>query len=176
MRARHRLLPIGEAIQQVHFPSPNTDLAALDHGVTDAHRRLARKSSFSRRLRWRFASGVEGRTKGVPIPTPGGIFDFAWLPLFTLTAQERVAGDPVGYDDVQADESSWCRRRRVGKDRCPPCVGDGVRLRLSGRRSWYHGNSGGTALPDAQTVPWSLLASTQLLLTSRGQHRPAAPC
>lgn len=41
VRARHRLPPIGEAIQQVHFPLPKTDLAALDQGVTSAHRRLA---------------------------------------------------------------------------------------------------------------------------------------
>jgi len=46
VRSRHRLLPIGEAIQQVHFPSPNTDLAALDHGVTGAHRRLAFEEFF----------------------------------------------------------------------------------------------------------------------------------
>ena len=40
------------------------------------------------------------------------------------------------------------------KDRCrPACVGDGVRPRLSGGAHGTHGNSGGTALPDAQTVP-----------------------
>jgi ATP-dependent DNA helicase RecG len=46
VRARHRLPPIGEAIQQVHFPPPKTDLAALDHGVTVAHRRLAFEELF----------------------------------------------------------------------------------------------------------------------------------
>ena len=30
IRARHRLPPIGEAIQQVHFPPPQTDLVALE--------------------------------------------------------------------------------------------------------------------------------------------------
>ena len=46
VRARHRLPPIGEAIQQVHFPPPKTDLAALEHGVTVAHRRLAFEELF----------------------------------------------------------------------------------------------------------------------------------
>ncbi len=40
VRARHRLPPIGEAMQQVHFPLPKTDVAALNQGVTSAHRRL----------------------------------------------------------------------------------------------------------------------------------------
>ena len=46
VRARHRLPPIGESIQQVHFPASHTDLAALDHGVTGAHRRLAFEELF----------------------------------------------------------------------------------------------------------------------------------
>ncbi|MCW5800210.1 MAG: ATP-dependent DNA helicase RecG [Nitrospira sp.] len=46
IRARHRLLPIGEAIQQVHFPPPHADMAALDRGVTAAHRRLAFEELF----------------------------------------------------------------------------------------------------------------------------------
>ncbi|MBS0168730.1 MAG: ATP-dependent DNA helicase RecG [Nitrospira sp.] len=46
VRARHRLLPIGKALQQVHFPASKTDFAALDHGVTSAHRRLAFEELF----------------------------------------------------------------------------------------------------------------------------------
>ena len=46
VRARHRLPPIGEAIHQVHFPPPKTDLAALERGVTVAHRRLAFEELF----------------------------------------------------------------------------------------------------------------------------------
>lgn len=46
VRARHRLPPIGEAMQQVHFPALHSDLAALDHGVTAAHRRLAFEELF----------------------------------------------------------------------------------------------------------------------------------
>ena len=43
---------IGEAIQQVHFPPPQTDLAALDRGVTAAHRRLAFEELFRFRRPW----------------------------------------------------------------------------------------------------------------------------
>ncbi|MGZ8393504.1 MAG: ATP-dependent DNA helicase RecG, partial [Nitrospira sp.] len=46
VRARHRLPPISTAIQQVHFPPPKTDLAALDRGTTAAHRRLAFEELF----------------------------------------------------------------------------------------------------------------------------------
>ena len=46
VRARHRLPPIAEAIQQVHFPLPKTDLATLEHGITAAHRRLAFEELF----------------------------------------------------------------------------------------------------------------------------------
>ncbi len=46
IRARHRLPPIGEAIQHVHFPPPQTDLVALERGTTAAHRRLAFEELF----------------------------------------------------------------------------------------------------------------------------------
>jgi ATP-dependent DNA helicase RecG len=46
VRARRRLPPINTAIQQVHFPPTKTDLAALDRGVTEAHRRLAFEELF----------------------------------------------------------------------------------------------------------------------------------
>jgi ATP-dependent DNA helicase RecG len=46
VRARHRLPPISAALQQVHFPPPKTDLAALDRGTTAAHRRLAFEELF----------------------------------------------------------------------------------------------------------------------------------
>ena len=41
LRARYRLLPIQQAIQDVHFPQPGTDGGQLDRGLTPAHRRLA---------------------------------------------------------------------------------------------------------------------------------------
>lgn len=46
IRARQRLLPIQEALQEVHFPKPGTDLRLLEQGKTAAHRRLAFEELF----------------------------------------------------------------------------------------------------------------------------------
>ncbi|NOS80256.1 MAG: ATP-dependent DNA helicase RecG [Nitrospira sp.] len=46
LRARYRLLPIQQAIQDVHFPQPGTDGGQLDRGLTEAHRRLAFEELF----------------------------------------------------------------------------------------------------------------------------------
>lgn len=46
MRARQRLLPIREALQEVHFPKPGSDLRLLEQGKTPAHRRLAFEELF----------------------------------------------------------------------------------------------------------------------------------
>lgn len=41
LRARQRLIPIHEALQDIHFPKTGTDLQLLERGKTAAHRRLA---------------------------------------------------------------------------------------------------------------------------------------
>jgi ATP-dependent DNA helicase RecG len=41
LRARQRLIPIHDALQDVHFPKTGTDLQLLERGKTPAHRRLA---------------------------------------------------------------------------------------------------------------------------------------
>ena len=46
LRARYRLLPIQQAIQDVHFPQSGTDERQLDRGITLAHRRLAFEELF----------------------------------------------------------------------------------------------------------------------------------
>jgi ATP-dependent DNA helicase RecG len=46
LRARYRLPPIQEAIQDVHFPKAGADKDALDRGRTPAHRRLAFEELF----------------------------------------------------------------------------------------------------------------------------------
>jgi len=46
IRARYRLLPIQQAIQDVHFPQSGTDGAQLERGRTPAHRRLAFEELF----------------------------------------------------------------------------------------------------------------------------------
>lgn len=41
LRARQRLIPFHEALQNIHFPQTGTDLQLLERGKTAAHRRLA---------------------------------------------------------------------------------------------------------------------------------------
>lgn len=100
VRARHRLPPIGEAIQQVHFPLPKTDLAALDQGVTSAHRRLV----FEELLLLQAAIVLRRREmKEEPKafrfnPHVSQLKQLAKVLPFTLTsAQERV------FHEIQAD-------------------------------------------------------------------------
>ncbi len=100
VRARHRLPPISAAIQQVHFPPPKTDLAALDRGATAAHRRLAFEELFLLQaalvLRQR-----ETKEELKPFrfnPHVAQLKQLAQLLPFTLTsAQERV------FREIQAD-------------------------------------------------------------------------
>lgn len=100
VRARHRLPPIGEAIQQVHFPLPKTDLTALDQGVTSAHRRLV----FEELLLLQAAIVLRQREmKEEPKafrfnPHVSQLKQLAKVLPFTLTsAQERV------FHEIQAD-------------------------------------------------------------------------
>ncbi len=46
IRARQRLVPVQDALHNVHFPKPGTDLTLLEQGRTAAHRRLAFEEFF----------------------------------------------------------------------------------------------------------------------------------
>lgn len=46
IRARQRLVPIQEALRDVHFPQAGADLGLLEHGRSPAHRRLAFEELF----------------------------------------------------------------------------------------------------------------------------------
>ena len=46
LRARQRLIPIQEALRDVHFPDAGADLTLLEQGKTPAHRRLAFEELF----------------------------------------------------------------------------------------------------------------------------------
>jgi ATP-dependent DNA helicase RecG len=46
LRARRRLIPIQEALRDVHFPDAGADLTLLEQGKTPAHRRLAFEELF----------------------------------------------------------------------------------------------------------------------------------
>lgn len=46
VRARQRLIPVQEALQEIHFPKAGADLGSLQQGKTAAHRRLAFEELF----------------------------------------------------------------------------------------------------------------------------------
>ena len=46
VRARQRLMPVQEALADVHFPKPGADLTPFDQGRSPAHRRLAFEELF----------------------------------------------------------------------------------------------------------------------------------
>lgn len=100
VRARHRLPPIGEAIQQVHFPLPNTDLSTLNRGATPAHRRLVFEELFvlQTALVLRQRETKEEQKSFRFNPHVAQLPQLAKILPFTLTpAQERV------FREIQAD-------------------------------------------------------------------------
>ena len=93
LRARYRLLPIQQAIQDVHFPQAGTDGGQLDRGLTPAHRRLAFEELFV--LQLALASRQRGMKEEIkqvsfnPKTPLLGKLDRA-LPFQLTAAQERV--------------------------------------------------------------------------------------
>ena len=93
LRARYRLLPIQQAIQDVHFPQPGTDGGQLDRGITPAHRRLAFEELFVLQLalasRQRVMKEEVKQVSFNPKTPLLGKLDRA-LPFQLTAAQERV--------------------------------------------------------------------------------------
>lgn len=103
LRARHRLLPIGEALRQVHYPSAQSDLDVLNRGLSPAHRRLAFEELFllQTAMAWRQRNIHEERKPFHINPHPPHLTGLARLLPFKLTsAQERV------FREIQADMAS----------------------------------------------------------------------
>ncbi|MDR4481065.1 MAG: ATP-dependent DNA helicase RecG [Nitrospira sp.] len=100
VRVRHRFPPIGEAMQQVHFPPPKTDLAALDHGRTSAHRRLVFEELFLLQVAMVLRQQeTKAELKAFRFnPHVAQLKQLAQILPFTLTpAQERV------FREIEAD-------------------------------------------------------------------------
>ena len=93
LRARYRLPPIQQAIQDVHFPQPGTDGGQLDRGLTPAHRRLAFEELFVLQLalasRQRVMKEEVKQVSFNPKTPLLGKLDRA-LPFQLTEAQERV--------------------------------------------------------------------------------------
>lgn len=96
MRARYRLPPIDQAIEEVHFPRPGTPMPALERGLTPAHRRLAFEELFLLQLALAARQGSlkEERKPMRFDPKTALLGKLSRRIPFKLTpAQQRVIGD-----------------------------------------------------------------------------------
>ncbi|MCP9439103.1 MAG: ATP-dependent DNA helicase RecG [Nitrospira sp.] len=96
LRARRRLIPIRQALQEVHFPRTGTDQRLLEQGKTPAHRRLAFEELFLLQL------ALAARRRAVQEERKRLRFDpraplveklRRLLPFRLTAAQERVIGE-----------------------------------------------------------------------------------
>ena len=97
---RHGLPPLGAAFDQLHRPSPDADLAALDAGTSPAHQRLVYGEMLELQLRVRMARAERDRIeKGhryrIDEPLRRRLRD---LPSFELTAAQARAVDEILAD------------------------------------------------------------------------------
>lgn len=100
IRAGHRLLPIRQALEETHFPSPGTDVALLDKGLSRAQRRLAFEELFLLQMALairRRRVKEEEKTMRFDPHTPLLNRLLRLLPFKLTSAQERAFGE------IQAD-------------------------------------------------------------------------
>jgi len=96
LRARCRLVPIYDALQEVHFPRAGTDLTLLEQGRTPAHRRLAFEELFLLQIALAARQRVSrDEPKGLQFDRGTPLLErLAKLLPFRLTAaQDRVVGE-----------------------------------------------------------------------------------
>jgi ATP-dependent DNA helicase RecG len=96
IRSRQRLVPIRAALRDVHFPHSPGDLAALNQGVTPAHRRMAFEEFFLLQLGLAFQQqSVKTESKHVRFDTATPLVGRlrALLPFRLTLAQERVLAE-----------------------------------------------------------------------------------
>jgi ATP-dependent DNA helicase RecG len=96
VRARQRLMPIREALEDVHFPRPGADLRLLELGKTSAHRRLAFEELFLLQVALAMRQrSVQDETKGLRFNPRTPLLDklARLLPFRLTTAQDRVIRD-----------------------------------------------------------------------------------
>ncbi|MCP9447495.1 MAG: ATP-dependent DNA helicase RecG [Nitrospira sp.] len=98
LRTRRRLIPVRQALEEVHFPRTGTDWRSLEQGKTPAHRRLAFEELFLLQL------ALAARRRSVQEERKGLRFDPRAplveklrhiLPFRLTAAQDRVIGEVV---------------------------------------------------------------------------------
>ncbi len=106
---KHRLMEIGEAIRQVHFPDSDQEIEAYQDFRSDAHRTLIYNEIFLFQLAMVLRKRGDALEKGIAF-RPGGemLRRFYGTLRFTLTpAQKRV------IDEIERDMTSARRMNRL---------------------------------------------------------------
>ncbi|MBI5855831.1 MAG: ATP-dependent DNA helicase RecG, partial [Nitrospirae bacterium] len=103
VRLRHRVIPFRSAIADIHFPKAGADPAALDRGVTPAHRRLAFEEFFVLQLALAVQQqGVKQEHKGIRfLIKPALLAKLQSALPFSLTSAQRAV-----LADIQRDMAS----------------------------------------------------------------------
>ena len=99
LRARRRLVPIHEALRDVHFPRTGTDLRQLEQGNTPAHRRLAFEELFLLQIALATRKRtVQEEPKGVQFNPRTPLLERLTrvLPFRLTAAQDRVVREILG--------------------------------------------------------------------------------
>ena len=93
VRARQRLVPIQEALQDVHFPSAGADMRFLEQGKSAAHRRLAFEEFFLLQVALAARQrSVQDEKKGLHFTSRSPLLETLRrrLPFQLTTAQDQV--------------------------------------------------------------------------------------
>ncbi len=96
LTSKYSLVPIAQALFEVHFPTQEKDVAVLNRGMSPAHRRLSFEELFTLELGLALRKqGVVVKKKGISFKTAGALEAKLRNDLpFTLTgAQERVIAE-----------------------------------------------------------------------------------
>jgi ATP-dependent DNA helicase RecG len=109
IRRRQRLLPLSDALRQVHFPHSDSSLKKLEERRDSARRTLVFETAgYSAGTRSRFSRGAplyQAFGQDASVQADGGAAQSAWR-------------DQKGYDGTASDESSSSRRCRQRQDGC----------------------------------------------------------
>jgi ATP-dependent DNA helicase RecG len=115
VRARRRLLAIGEALRQAHFPPPGTDPEHATQRATPAFRRLIFEELFFLQLVMALRRQGVRRDRGIAFEiSPGRIAEAAALLPFTLTGAQRRALDEIAGDMHRSDPMNRLLQGDVG--------------------------------------------------------------
>ncbi len=115
VRQRRGLLPVGQALRQVHYPPPGTDLASAADRATPAFRRLIFEELFFLQLALAQRRRGLRREPGIAFEvTPGRLAAALALLPFVLTRAQQKAVDQIAADMARPEPMNRLLQGDVG--------------------------------------------------------------